>query len=265
MRTSTQRITPDMARVMLGSNKNNRKLRKHRVRQYAEEMLRGQWQVTGEAIKFAKDGSLLDGQHRLHAIVESGVTVEMLVVGDLDLSTFKVLDSGMTRRPVDVLRALGVTNGTQKAAAVRAYIAADAGIDVTNTHHLASLVTRTDVANFVIDNDELVNDAMRAATAAYNTCRGSRPSWGALYMLISKKHGQAEAEMFFRSIVDGSGLSDGDPRLTLRNWSVRHGSRTKSEHLASYVRAWNAYKDGEKMHILRLPKKLDHSTAYVVS
>lgn len=265
MRTSVQRITPDMAKIMLGSNKNNRKLRKHRVLQYAEQMKRGQWQTTGEAIKFASDGSLLDGQHRLHAIVESNVTIEMLVVGDLDLSTFKVLDSGMTRRPADAMRALGIANGPQKAAAVRVYIAADAGIDVGNTHHVSSLVTRTDVANYVLDNEELVNDATRSANTVYSTCRGHRPSWAALYMLIANKHGKLEAELFMRAVADGSGLDEGDPRLTLRNWSVRNSGRTTKEHLAAYVRAFNAYKDNEQMHILRLPRTLDHSKAYRIS
>lgn len=265
MRTSVQRVTPDMARVMLGTNTSNRRLRKHRVLQYAEQMKRGQWQTTGEAIKFAHDGTLIDGQHRLHAIIESNIPIDMLIVQDLDFSTFKVIDSGMTRRPADSLHVLGVTNGNQKAAAIRVFIAADAGVDVGNTHHLTSLVTRTDVSDFAQNNDQLVNDAMTAARTVYGTCRGNRPSWGALYLLIAKKHGQVAAETFLRAVAEGSGLSDGDPRLALRNWSVRNsGKSSKSQHLAAYVRAWNAYASGEEMHLLRLPAKIDPTKAYRV-
>lgn len=265
MRTSVQRITPDMAKIMLGANSNNRNLRRHRVRQYAEQIKRGQWQATGEAIKFAKDGTLLDGQHRLHAIIEANIPVEMLVVHDLDLSTFKVIDSGMSRRPSDALKMLGVTNGNNKAAMVRAYIAAEAGIDIYNTHHMTSLVTRTDITDFVAANGELVDAAMIAVRSVYTNCRGNHPAWGALYMMIANKHGRDVADNFFKSVAEGSGLVEGDPRLALRNWSVRNSGKDRSAHLAAYVRAWNAYRNGEQMQILRLPNKLDSSKAYLIA
>lgn len=265
MRTSVQRITPDMARVMLGSNTNNRQLRRHRILQYAQQMTRGQWQATGESIKFAKDGTLLDGQHRLEAIVESGIPIEMLVVQDLDLSTFKVIDSGLSRRPADALKMMGVANGSQKAAMIRSYIAAHAGIDIDNTHHMTQLITRTDITDFASVNEELIDAAMNAARKVNATCRGSRPAWGALYMLISNKHGQHEAELFFHSLAEGVGMSEGDPRLAVRNWAMRNNNKTRrGEHLAAFVRGWNAYKSNEQIHILRLPKTIESTKAYQI-
>lgn len=263
MRTSVQRITPDMAKIMLGSNTKNRALRRHRILQYADQMTRGQWQLTGEPIKFAHDGTLIDGQHRLHAIVESGMTIEMLIVHDLDLSTFKVIDSGMSRRPSDALKLMGVNNSNQKAAMVRAYIAADAGINLDNTQHMTRLITRTDISDFVVANDKLVTEAMTAARHVMNNCRGNSPAWGSLYMLITKKHGQAVAESFFRSIAEGAGLAEGDPRLAVRNWAVRNSNnKSRSDHLAAYVRAWNAYVSNEKILLLRLPNTIDPDKAF---
>lgn len=265
MRTSVQRITPDMAKSMLGANKKNRSIRNHRVKQYAEQMSRGQWQATGESIKFAKDGTLLDGQHRLHAIIESGVTVEMLVVGELDLSTFKVIDSGMSRRPSDALKLMGVTNSNQKAAMVRAYIGADAGVNLDNTHHMTGLITRTDITDFVTANEQLVNDALVAVRNVTNHCRGNSPAWGALYMLIAKQHGKIMADVFFQSVADGTNLSDGDPRLALRNWTIRNShNKNRGDHLAVYVRAYNAYTNGEKIQLLRQPKAIDPTKAYKI-
>jgi len=243
-----------MARTMLATNTKNRKLRRTRINQYAEQMRRGQWQPTGEAIKFAKDGTLLDGQHRLHAIIEANVELDMLVVQDLDLSTFKVIDSGLTRTPGDALQLMGITNSNHKAAAIRMYIAADAQIQIDSSVAMTNLITRTDITNFIAGNEELVNSAVNAARNVYNNCRGNRPAWAALYMMITKKYGQAEAEMFFQSVSDGTNMSPGDPRLALRNWAVRNTSNPyRGEHLYAYCRAYNAYRSNDAMHLLRLP------------
>lgn len=254
MRTSVMRITPDMAKTMVGTNTNNRALRRTRVRQYAEQIKRGQWQATGEAIKFAKDGTLLDGQHRLHAIIEAGVPVELLVVQDLDLSTFKVLDSGLSRRPADALTAMGINCASQKAALVRLYIAVEAGVYTDNSQQMTELITRTDITDYISVNSELVDAAVSASRNVYTHCRGNQPAWGTLYMLIAQKHGQAEAEMFFRTIADGSNLDHGDPRLAVRNWAVRNtNNKRRGDHLWVYTRAWNAYKSNEQIHMMRLP------------
>ena len=60
-------ITPDIAKTMLGENVNNRRISHDNVNMFAREMRNGEWRFNGEAIKFSKDGRLLDGQHRLLA------------------------------------------------------------------------------------------------------------------------------------------------------------------------------------------------------
>lgn len=65
-------ITPDMAREYLKSNSMNRPLNDRTVNLYAQEMRTGNWKLNGEAICFGKNGALLNGLHRLYAIVKSG-------------------------------------------------------------------------------------------------------------------------------------------------------------------------------------------------
>lgn len=60
-------IDPATAERWLKANKRNRKLRRGPVLAYARDMAAGNWRLTGEAIKFAPDGTLLDGQHLLGA------------------------------------------------------------------------------------------------------------------------------------------------------------------------------------------------------
>lgn len=76
-----EKITPAIAQEYLKHNTNNyRRISETRIHTYAEDMRNGCWQTNGEAIAFSESGTLLNGQHRLKAIIESGTTVEILVV-----------------------------------------------------------------------------------------------------------------------------------------------------------------------------------------
>ena len=91
------RVSPSMAEKMLGRNTRNRSLNQRQVTRWAQSMTAGEWLVTGEAIKIASTGDLLDGQHRLAAVIESGCTVLMLVVKGLHPETQDVMDTGRAR------------------------------------------------------------------------------------------------------------------------------------------------------------------------
>lgn len=101
-------ITPALATAWLRRNEANRKLRPRAVSQYVSDIQRGAWKPTGETIKFSTTGRLLDGQHRLAAIVASGVAVRMCVATGLDNSAFDVIDTGRSRTGADVLVIEGV-------------------------------------------------------------------------------------------------------------------------------------------------------------
>lgn len=75
--TKTETITPEKAAELLKSkNDENRPIRKRSVDRLAAEMRTGKWTLTHQGIAFGADGSLMDGQHRLAACVESGVPFE---------------------------------------------------------------------------------------------------------------------------------------------------------------------------------------------
>jgi hypothetical protein len=99
-------ITPATAAIMLGKNIDNRKLTANTVRVYAADMRLRKWRVTHQAIAVGEDGKIIDGQHRLHAIISSGETVTMYVA--IYQSQHSVLslpiDLHKKRSQVDVLK-----------------------------------------------------------------------------------------------------------------------------------------------------------------
>lgn len=101
MRYQTVLVDPKKAELWLKKNTKNRKVSNRHVSQLANEMKEGKWLLNGQAIAFSKDGVLLDGQHRLLAVIMSGVTVEMTVAFGVDHpDAFKTYDVISLKRGV---------------------------------------------------------------------------------------------------------------------------------------------------------------------
>lgn len=92
---------------MLKNNGVNRHVRRRVVEKYARDMRDGNWHFTHHTIALSKSGRLLDGQHRLLAIVESGVTITMFVTFNLEDESQDFMDSGTSRTAADVLHMRG--------------------------------------------------------------------------------------------------------------------------------------------------------------
>jgi len=117
--TEFVKMTPAAAEELLLQNHVNRRLRARLVTTYADDMREGLWRPTGEAIKVSRTGALLDGQHRLAAIVESGKTIELLVVSGLPDESQELMDQGAARTAADALTLHGYSNVTLAAGVAR--------------------------------------------------------------------------------------------------------------------------------------------------
>ena len=102
-------VTPEVARSILKNNTRNRKIRVDHVRNLAEAMKTGRWITTGtsSAIQFCEDGTLIDGQHRLLAVIMADVNIMFRMIYDLPEKAILVIDAGKPRSPVDALRIRG--------------------------------------------------------------------------------------------------------------------------------------------------------------
>jgi hypothetical protein len=103
-------ITPPMAKTWLENNFRNRPLREDTVKAYARDMILKKWVATHQGVAFNDKDELIDGQHRLHAIVLADVTVRMMVTFGLpsqidgqEMTTMDAVDRGATRSVGDQL------------------------------------------------------------------------------------------------------------------------------------------------------------------
>ncbi|MFA4972409.1 MAG: hypothetical protein WC683_07330 [bacterium] len=94
--TTTEDITLDTAKRYLAASKGNRRINEFRVDTYVRDMLAGRWYI-GETIKFDSNGVLLDGHHRLLAILKYGLPVRSLVTRNLPPESIRGIDLGQPR------------------------------------------------------------------------------------------------------------------------------------------------------------------------
>lgn len=121
-------IHPENAKHILETyNKGNRSKKPIKIKQYAQALLAGEWELTGETIKFSDLGRLLDGQNRLFACVEANVPFTTHVVFGVADKAFSKMDQGRIRSGGDVLQIAGYSDTNNLAAACRWLYLIDSG------------------------------------------------------------------------------------------------------------------------------------------
>lgn len=97
-------VTPDMAREMWEKSNGNprftskgKMVNREKVKALAEVLRNGGWHMSGDTIKFGENGELIDGHHRIAAIIESGVPARLLIVEGVSPDGAKHIDSNNRR------------------------------------------------------------------------------------------------------------------------------------------------------------------------
>lgn len=124
-------ITPEIAKSMLAATEKvgfqNRNLRRSKVEMYTRDLQNGVWKLTNQSIGVLYNGAVIDGQHRLHAIVRSGLAVRCLVVSGLSADVFPFIDIGAPRTLADAIKNDQQAYSTNLAAAGKLLAAFDTG------------------------------------------------------------------------------------------------------------------------------------------
>lgn len=243
MQITVKEITPDLASAWLARNTHNRNTSPAVIDGYARDMAAGSWKLNGEAIKFSTDGRLLDGQHRLHAVVKAGVTITSVVVEGLASGTQAVMDAGKKRTAADSLGLGGVANARNVAAAARLAIGLE---EIKRGRVTKRMATVPEIHHWVTENPEVITAAgqMQRWTKHLDMTPAAVTVAWMLFNSISPE----ENESFWQSIAENATTGRGDPRSALiaRLASARMtGARISPvDQLDLAIRAWNAWREG---------------------
>lgn len=247
MKAELKTITPAIAKKLLENNIGNRTLTAWHVDELVKEIKAGRWKVNGDMIRISVSGRILDGQHRLTAVIKSGMTIQTWIMDGLDDDIFDTIDVGKRRSGSDTLGCLGEKN----------------------TYRLASALTLVDkyMTGRVEKNVTYSNGEIEELLAKYPEVRDSIQTSGKARMLIlpsvldachylfSRKD-PAAANLFFDRVTRGSGLDERDPEYVLRERlvanSLAKAKLSKTHIFALCVKAWNHSRSGKKIQCLKL-------------
>lgn len=250
-------ITPQLAAEWLGMNVEiNRSVRNAKVASIARDIKNGAWRITHQAIAFDWEGKLIDGQHRLRAIVKSEIPTKVWVFRGLDPHCFTVIDSGCARTASDALKKHGIKNTTAVAAGVRLVLKHKKQHRTSRLHTKTFANSHTEIERYALDNFETCNEAAAFAASVNRESRLIRCASAVGFLLLCHEKNDPdlfhEAMRFVGRLAVGADLPRGSVELALRKYLESTTPRTHNLNstdfsLAILIKAFNHHLTGEPM------------------
>lgn len=253
-------ITPEIAKELLSRNSGNRSISDAHVNRLAKQMASGQFELNGDTIRIAEDGTVIDGQHRLYGCVKSGVSFRSFVVRGLPRKAFLTIDQGKRRSHGDTLSALGEKNGKDISSALK----------IIERYFTAGLpVGRRSFTNS--DMVELLDkypDA-RNCLGGVSHPKGLFPRSIAIACnYLFRIRDEDLAARFFSELVSGTNLDEDSPIYVLRERLMRNAmskAKLKPEYImALMVKSWNALRTGREIKSLRFRENGDNAESFPI-
>lgn len=113
-------ITPELAKSYLSNQALNRAVTMTYVKRLADDISNNRWLEEGDPIKFSDAGKLIDGQHRLNAVIEAGKPQKFVVLRGYKKEAMSVLDTGKARSAAHVGQIIGLEINQTHTACVNA-------------------------------------------------------------------------------------------------------------------------------------------------
>lgn len=253
MRIEQVMMSPEAAAKILKSNDRNRSPSEALIASLAAQMKSGAWKLNGETIIIDRNGQLMDGQHRLAAVVVANVPIPMLVVYDAEPAVFTTIDTGRSRKNSDFMSALGHKQPARLAA-----------VAATVWKMYWEIPTQSkrpaDYAIQIIDRYPSM-EGWISRYGASKTVRTLVPA-GSLVPGLVYLSDIANLPDVAASLIDGldrgMNLKDGDPVLALRNrmisWRGAGGHTNVASIWPGVAKTINALEAGETLVKLQIPK-----------
>ncbi len=255
--------TPELAAMMLELNKRNRKLSESVVGKYVAEIEFGEWYASSAGVGVSEEGILLDGQHRLAAVVKSEKTVPLLFVWNLPAMAQQKIDRQKKRSLFDVFTLSGVDGiadgwnsriGVQAAAVICMH---RRGFGTVTTGSLSDAEVK---ACFVSMGAELMFATKKLCSNPFKSA-----PYVAAAALMAGSDAEA-AEKFWEKVVRPTELSADDARYRLSRWIIENtglggGGDVQKVRLSACFYAINKFLAGEKCfsigksEVLKMKKK----------
>jgi hypothetical protein len=262
MNTKQVLMTPEWAQSLLALNTNNRPTNARRVAELTKAINDGQWLLSHQGIALGSNGVLLDGQHRLHAIVLSGKAVPILLSHDCDPSIFRVVDTGQKRSAGQVLAIESVRNAHTVAATCRILMACESFPHQLWTSHNVSY-TNADIHGWFLPRADAIQDAVSQGVCLYWKFSLVKATGLSAFIYLASSAGwEGEAlDRFLAQLCDGVDLKECSPVFSFRRALINgnsgqisaNGTKSSQALVASLITIFNAWVQKKNVKVFRVP------------
>jgi hypothetical protein len=250
--TQWELVSAAVAEAYLATRGPNRALMGGTVLRLSEDMSADRWITTHQGIAFDAAGHLIDGQHRLQAIIQSGRPQVLLVTRGLSDEAIQATDIGAKRYTAQLLQVLGWTHSHALAGALSAALLYREG----RLRRGVPYPTVQDQLAFFAAHRAIADSVpwVNVCQLHGNVLPHSLVVW--LHWELTPV-APALVDGFFQELLTGQDITSDDPTYGARQWLVedRRGKFARRQRftLAGVVfKAWNATLAEQP---LRLPKE----------
>ncbi len=248
-------ISPAYANELLEKNTTNRKPNKDFVFRYANDMKENRWnEGTADTIKIANDGTIIDGQHRLMAVVMSKKPIYFLVAKGVEKSVMSVIDTGKSRNATDVFAINQIDNYNKIPSIISLYESIKMG------HSYSTSTSKRSLTNDVLltlynKNPMYWQDVAKKTSRWYKMfSKIIQPSViGGMYSVFYDIDPDM-AESFFDMLTTGIDVNN-KSIIMLRNKLIQDKTSVRkmrhSIKIALIIKVWNFYRADTEVKVLK--------------
>ena len=226
-----------MAMELLEYNGLNRPLNDQHVHRIARQIETGKWKFNGDTIKLATNRDILDGQHRLWAVIESKMPIETIIVRGIDADAFSTIDT--LRKPrsgADVLSLQGVTHHRVIISTALQWLTRWQRKVLENYLAPVNRIENSDIEQAFHDNPGIQRAAERASKLRGLTSCGIIAFF---YFVLNNRNPDLAERMLF-TLENPAGVSVNDPFYRLRAYLTTTRHKDALTTIALMIKAANA-------------------------
>ncbi len=247
-------VTPQLAKILLGGNLKNRPRKTRNFKRLCAQLRAGQWKVNGATISLSWEWLLIDGQHRLFAIIETGIPALCIIGYGFDPSVFATLDQGAKRTNADNLSIAGFANTRLLASAIGVYQAAKNGNAINNTNRS---LEPEECVRFAEETENLPIAIKRARNYYRQGAKFVPDALIGGLMTRAMEIDRRAAKKFFDYLLNDNcksvrPITVQKVRARLMSDYMDKSRKSNSTFVAALIiKAWNAYRQGQTLRTLK--------------
>ena len=255
-------VTPYLASKLLEKNVDNRSIKQPIVNSYADEMKNGNWREdTFEFIKISSEGFLLDGQHRLLAVVQSQKYINFQIAYGLQKDIFPVLDTGAIRSSKDVFSIKKIDNANSITSIIKSYLVHKNGIGRVRDSNTRLKITNTTILEEYERRPDYWQEVATFSLKCYRNFSHvvSVSTIGSFYSHFYD-FSPEQSRDFMSQLCTGESITN-STIITLRNILIKDKISTKKiasdDKLNLIIKSWNAFRLGKNYRVLKFDRNIE--------